>query len=221
MIQETLENYQSGTMNASEIEQLDKLLLVGLFYRQEKKKWEAVTAKIEIEKQRKKINFRRWILGIAASFLALVYFLNSTTLPTLTDRNIVAIRDESPVYSEVRAGTETIKTSDWQVYYKEKNYSACIQAIEAVTNGAQTDKQLYFLGLSYLYAVPSNSKKAIECFKKVLDKDANYKDEARWVMALCYIKIGENRSAKLLLENFKSATTDWKKQEATELLRKL
>jgi len=104
--------------------------------------------------------------------------------------------------------------------YAFGNYYGVLEKLKGITDKdtLNLDKHFY-QGLAYLELWQFQS--AIESFTKIaMIKDNNYSSEARWYLALCYLKRGQKRKAKDYFEEIIKAQR-YKKEEAKEILKRL
>ena len=98
-------------------------------------------------------------------------------------------------------------------FYNKGNYEMSIK-----TFSLDSSNMLGYLysGLSYMEL--RNYKKAIEYFKYIIDNNDNlFIDQADWYMALCYLRIDENKSI-VILNKIKNGNTIFNKKASKILI---
>jgi tetratricopeptide (TPR) repeat protein len=82
--------------------------------------------------------------------------------------------------------------------YNERNYRKSIQLFKIVLEKEKDEEALFYLGNAYLSA--NMPLEAINTFESYLSTFDNYKNEAKWYLALSYLKAGKDQKARNLLK---------------------
>lgn len=111
--------------------------------------------------------------------------------------------------------------SDAERAFRSRDFKNAIELLQKIKNERKGGARI-LLGLGNAYLSTDNYPKAIENFSEVVaSNDELYIDQARWYLALTYLKKNDLENCKKIL---KELTKDKKAdfyQEATELLTKL
>jgi tetratricopeptide (TPR) repeat protein len=171
-----------------------------------------------------------WIRNIAAVFilglgLSMAWLMfSSPEAGELADEQLMEIYVEPESFMNDRD-----VDSNWKnaiAAYEEGQFSIAVAAIERSIekNSEKLDQKNFYLGLSYLYEDVPNYDKAISHLakSKELNSSSLFAPKANWFMALAYLKQGNIKEAKALLQLVIDENSyNWKKAEATALLNKI
>ena len=109
-------------------------------------------------------------------------------------------------------------TSAFQAY-KDQNFTQALALFQKVLNKREDIAARMYSGISYIEL--EEYRKANKSFRKVLDGGDNlFLDQAKWYLAMCYLKVGNLDKAKHWLNNLKS-TSNFYKERANEVLSEL
>jgi len=84
--------------------------------------------------------------------------------------------------------------------YQARDYSKALMLFEEVLETKQSDMALnLYSGISYMET--EKYQNASQSFNKIIDNNDNlFVEQAKWYLAMCYIKIQDNNKAEKLLE---------------------
>ncbi len=179
----------------------------------------------EIEHEKKGTNPWRYLLPLAASIilvcLAYIGFWptdkadHQTFFATYHEvyRSPMNLRQDNPAFN--RIWQEAIQA------YDEGDYPAALPKFREISNAG---KGMSYLGSFYagqcLLSMDSSSA-AVVAFQKVLQTDNDYREQARWYVALCYLKQGKPEALRTSLEAITEDPEAYRYKEALQLLRKI
>ena len=224
-----LKKYTSDQLAPEELEQTSDRLLNKLFDRELKSTWSDRLAR-EQGIQREVVHMPtrrrsyRWLAAAAAAvLLGLVGWL---WLPVGEDdpRQLADGFLVTPFpNSEVRKDASEVDAQRMLAIqaYNEGDFKTAAQQREAIIEaGEQVEKEdLFYLGLSYLYQAPAQPGLAATYLQAALQHPApRLQAEARWFLALAYVKAAKYEQARPLLEAI-AAEGGWQAREAAALLQ--
>lgn len=175
-----------------------------------------------VETKKGKIRIFRIVAAAAATVALILFSWQYISQPSSSPNQIFAQTyqpyDASLSTRDVN-GAEHLIQAD--TYYKSKKYELAIPHLKTALNTQPTNSNLE-LALGNAYMASDQVGQAINHFQSIIDrKDALYSDQARWYLALCYLKMEKLPSCKKLLSILaQDANADFY-QEAKELLKKL
>lgn len=102
--------------------------------------------------------------------------------------------------------------------YDKHNFGEAVSVFnKLLLNDKENYIALFYLGLSYIEL--EEYQKAIQyLIIPAMNDDNFYKDQAGWNLALCYIKIGQNNDAIIVLEQLSEDKNNYYKTEAENIL---
>jgi len=164
------------------------------------------------------------IMGIAASFIALLGFIayNNIYAPDHLDKLYVQNFKPADNFTSTVRGENSIANpllEKAEKAYNEQDYSnAIIYYKQLLNKDPNQDKYILFLGVSYL--ADEQPEQTIRLFNNSPYKNSTYAEDINWYLALAYIKKGNTQTAAILLQNL-AKTSDYYKAQATALYKKL
>lgn len=151
---------------------------------------------------------QRWIAGAAAVVLLLVgsyWYLNDDSTETLYSK-YYQVYPGSVQKSIVRGDTINSLEEQAMQAYEARNYSRAAALITSVIQTKPEDPDWpFYLGISYLEL---NNFEQAEKYLKIsaTSPQSMYSKQARWYLALAYIKNNEKAKAKEILNTLKLQT---------------
>ena len=107
-------------------------------------------------------------------------------------------------------------------HYFNKNYEQVIPLLEGVLDQSEQKSSQLQLGLGISYMQSGKSQEAINQFKTIISKnDFNFEDEARWYLALAYLKTNNITNAREALSVLASESDRDHHEEAKKILSSL
>jgi len=165
-------------------------------------------------------NSKRWVA--AAAITLLLAFGGSAYLITNQPVSNEMVFNEfykpykvTVSYRSADSELNNILTSAFEAY-KDQNFTHALTLFQKVLNKREDIAVRMYSGVSYIEI--EEYKKANKSFKKILDGEDNlFIDQAKWYLAMCYIKVGNLDKAKYWLKNLKS-TSDHYEEKAEQVL---
>jgi len=112
-----------------------------------------------------------------------------------------------------------LKYKDALKLYNNRNFSQASDLFKELLNTDSNSAKIHLLyGISLMEEQKNND--AIINFKAIINNNGEYIIEAKWYLALAYIKIQDIKSAKILLNEL-TETPGYYKDKSKELLQKL
>ena len=176
-------------------------------------KWDAI---IDANKKKKVIPLK-WFYAAAASVLLVVCFSIFQKANSDGKQLFASYYEAYPnVVTPITRSTDAnLNDTEKLMYlYEAGDYAAAIPLMEAHHNTAQWD---FYLGISYLAEKQTN--KAIDRFLNI-DKNSDFYSQAKWYLALSYVKKGEMEEANTLLKEIVTAKS-FQYQNAALLLEEI
>lgn len=129
-------------------------------------------------------------------------------------------RDES-LEPAVRGDGERTPEEQFRQLYWDGRYQDAMAAFEALENGSKSNGNLQFLRANCLLAT-GRAKAAVQVLENVLQTGrSRFLPEAKWLLALAYLKDGEQGKAKTLLREMAGDASSPRRGEAGELLERI
>jgi tetratricopeptide (TPR) repeat protein len=234
-----LEKYKKNETSEEENQNIEHQVMAQFFAKQERERWGAMLAaegitrnSVRLENESLKLTgvvtakpskMRIW--WAAAASIALLIGV-AILLPSQPARKVTAnlqqkadsYLQQGRVSTQTRMGSGSGLPADqiWEVAknaYTEGNFDKAIAEIEKIGEDISAEQRYY---LAQAYVAKENFPKAIENLSKVAKQDGLWSSEARWCLALAYIKNNQPDLAKPILATF--LHQNWRKQQAQELL---
>ncbi len=163
-------------------------------------------------------NSRSFMAKIAASILILfsigysVYFYMSNSLMKMVNSELSEPYDYA---LSVRTNNETTVFDEAMAYYNSRNYSEAANLLSEMN----TPLAKFYYGISLVQLEKYDG--AIQELQSPELMKTRFKDQAEWYAILCYVKLKQKDKAISILEPRLSNRTNFKLEEAKELLRLL
>lgn len=158
----------------------------------------------------KSVSFRPWLIGVAASVVLIVATFLLWPKPTNTQELFAQYFEPYPnvIMPTVRGDLEPDTTLMAKAYraYDSGDYEKAITFFEQVK--AKDEGVYLYLGNSYL--ADNEPEKAIVCFEKVINDFEVFDEQAEWYLSMCYIRAGDLKKAKDLLNTIASKEGSYK-----------
>lgn len=163
----------------------------------------------------------RFIIAAAAA-VAFLIFMRQLWPQAATSQQLFAQSYE--VYDASFSSRDTdaaIDLAQAEKLYKSKAYQQAIPLLENAVQQQSTNAQLQ-LALGNAYLLNEQAPKAIPLFQSIINRnDALYGDQAKWYLALTYLKLEQTANCKQLIEQLASNPEADFHQEAKALLVQL
>jgi tetratricopeptide (TPR) repeat protein len=164
----------------------------------------------------KTATFPRWIWAVAAS-LALIFVAWWGFQGRFQDPNqklFEAYYETDPGLITAMSGTDSYEFDRGMVDFKEGKYQEALSLWKPLLEqNPSGDTLLYFVGMANLEL--QNFQESKEDLQKILSESSSeFEEDAKWYLALIYLKQGERDQAKLLL-------SDLHRPEAQKLLEEI
>jgi len=124
-------------------------------------------------------------------------------------------RPDPPNYSVRDFETDSVAGFAFREYQHRDFVGAIKHFTEALQDDPSRSEVQFYLGITYLES--DENELAIQAFKQVIDDKSIYLEEARWYLALCYLKIEDMENTRQLLQVI-SGSSSLRKEQAAELL---
>ncbi len=167
----------------------------------------------------------RYIPAALASVILLAAVLYFTAFGKksnqfLFDKYFVGYNNELTIREQSEAAQSRSETDRGVKFYMQSNYSEAARFFAAYLNEHPENLTAHFYkGLCNIYL--NEFEDAIKTFEYMLTQPYSYYQEyAKWYIALCYIKINKNDTARLVLEDI-AADTGFFSEKEKKVLRKL
>lgn len=218
-----LEKYVNNELLDSENEQVERGLIQEMFVQEKKQYWKA---RIAAEQQKDKAQQKSklsivWnansIKAIAAILLiGLGFFFwqqNNAEDPMLLADVYLAKPFDNP---ETLRDNETdeVHWANAKAAYDYQQYEKAVEEIYQIST--KNEDQKFYLGLSLIYQKKPDFLGASTLFKEI--QNSEFKYDAKWFLALSYIKLNNYESAKIELQKIVDSGNQ-KSKEAKELLK--
>ncbi len=180
----------------------------------------------EIEKNRedkptKVVKFRSLYYGIAASILLLISTYFAFNYISQDPPSVVAESYFEPYPALYGAATRSSETEYTQLelgmqLYEVARYEESIEILESVVDPEKQEMINFYLGNAYL-AIDDYSKSET-IFKELINTGKIFSHDAKWYLAITYLKENETDKAISLLKDLTSYENDYAKK-AKKMLR--
>ena len=181
-------------------------------------KWETDIA------QGKRKNRARW-KGILLAFCVLILIiviLNKVFFrqgPTDINGEELFYAFYEPYPNEIDPLTKSvdeIKLSPFQLYESGRS----LEAISLLDKNEMSDEETWYLALAYM-DIDSLKSSSLILDKITTDPEHRYFKQAKWYLALCKLKTGQNEEGASLLKDIQNERNNPYKNKATELLSQI
>lgn len=235
----TTDNITRYNVTPEAAQDIEERVMTQFFAKQERERWDAMLAADGITRDKVTANqaattltgtlnpkpnkMRTW--WAAAASIALLIGV-ALLMPAQPTRKATAnLQQKTDSYIKKRAAAPQTRMGSgsglpadqiWEVAknaYTEGNFDKVIAEIEKIGEDISPEQRYY---LAQAYLAKENFPKAIENLSKVAKEEGMWTVEARWYLALAYIKNNQSDLAKPILETF--VTKNWRNQQAKELL---
>ena len=182
-----------------------------------------MTATVNPEKLKSRFSVPRWVYAAAALLLLLVIALPLYQRLSSPEATYASTDDLFREYfrQPPTEGVRDIATNNWKEAYNQGKYGEAITALEALLtdpNNRRPSRTHLYIGLSYLGL--QQDQKAIEAFQKV-GHDSEEWGDAQWYSAMAWLKLGDAKNAKALLQSIADETGHSWTGEPRQILEKL
>lgn len=183
--------------------------------------------KKELQSYKPKVDkspFRRGVLILLAAIGLFIVGYVANKFFFVDDKNdhihmaqkFLSDKHDAPAVLMGEQTEEEIWMQSIDLYNKAKYKQAGISFLEASKTG-KSDQALLYAALSYLYSDPNLQFMATPIFKSLIKKNSVYIEEAKWYLALIYIKEEEaSKSQELLKEIINDKS--WNHSKAQKLI---
>ncbi len=221
-----LPTYTKKEISPEELERTSERFLQEMFQDELRRKWgkrlrdEHQLDRVQTGKRRVIL---RWVAGIAATLLLAVAAWQWLSPQTPNKQELLAL------YLQDHFSNAETRKSDTAVdelrqeaisAYKRKDFqqAAILRQQLVDKDSALIKDDFFYLGLSYLYQQPPNTKQAITWLLRAQEMPGRkYQLEGQWSLALAYLAQGEDEKARPILEVLVTGQ-QWKTEEAAALL---
>ena len=195
------------------------------FHKEEMKaEWKQFLDENAEKKEAKVVRFPMRVIGIAASVLVLLgatwWFLRPASTDVLADQYwnqtasfsyTDAVRSTDPSEADEKLLEKAFQQ------YNQADYNGTLNSLSSL--GVKTESAILLEGAAQFQS--NNLPAASTAFRSILDDPSTLsKDEAKWYLALIYLKQKNKAAAQKLLEEIVAAKS-WNFKSAEELLAKL
>lgn len=219
------EKYSQPDLPPDHLDQLTSQLLTAKFDAEKAQHYRDVLAQKGIDRPVKTVSMkRRWplLLGIAASFLLLIYFASlflqeAPSTLQLADNYITTPFPHTQDSKGQTSISELRKTAI--LAYEQSDFQTSAESWEILlAQGESNPEDQFYLGLSNLYQNPPQLETAINQFQTIRSSDSKkFRGEAQWFLSIALIKANREKEAKEVLQTIVT-TGAWNKKEAQKLL---
>lgn len=166
---------------------------------------------------------RPWLYYLSAAVVIAVIAISVLLPKAQTPQELfVAYYTTSDIPSLVsRGGEEDSELIDAERYFEDADYTEALEILtpKAVTVTKNKASVLLYKGISEMEL--SQFEKAHATFDQLIESDLIDAPMGLWYEALLYLKTGDIKNAKILLLQIQESASNYKYEEAKELLEKL
>lgn len=189
------------------------------------KKLKQTLAKVNIEyqdKQKKKTKFR-WLYAVAAIITILIgtYMLSiyNTASHQELYANYVNISDLPSLVHRGKNNKESLIKA--QQLFEDKKYDETLEILTEEINTVEENKATVYLYVGISQMELNQFDNAEKTFDRLINSKLLDSPKGTWYKALLFIKQNRKEKAKEILNDIVKSSTNYKSQEASQLLKKL
>jgi tetratricopeptide (TPR) repeat protein len=216
-MKEWVESYMNGKNKSGEIDKHTSEIQT--FIKKGVDSHNAGQINIPVNAKKKKIIYR--IAAVAAVLIIAIGFWTVFNSKTSKDDLFISYYKPYEISSDiVRGNTQNDEKLNLIIaQYKKGDYENTAIQLELIINNENNSQKVFMMyGISQMEL--NNYNSAIQNFEKIVSSGADFTIEAKWYLALCYLKTNKiNDSKKLLIEL--SKTPGFYKAKAIDLLSEL
>ena len=168
----------------------------------------------------------RWTSRVAAAVVVILMaglFVIINLLPDKAEADVLALTDDflAQPYElrsfPTRGNDEAIPSGSWQQAYSSKQWQLAKDRIALLEN--TSIETIYYKGLCSLYLGEYQDASNLLAQVVELDDSRGYQENARWYLALAYIKSNRYPKARAVLKAISGMEAHFRKSEARELIK--
>ena len=187
--------------------------------RQLRQRFRKISAEVKNNTGKTKNNKGRIIKFILAAAVIILLVCFNLFFQKPASEKLFAQFYEPSVLSITRNGDADNQLAQAEKLYNNKNYNAAIPLLQSILK-TQTQNSQIQLALGNAYVNDDKPESAIQQFQSILDRnDALYADQAKWFLALTYLKTNQLEKSKGLLEELANDTGADFHEEAEDLVK--
>ncbi len=159
------------------------------------------------------------VLGLAAAGYCIKSFIsnNKSKSHVYIADNYLADRHAAPPVLMGNQTDDELWTNSIALYNKATFNESAVSFTEAIKIEGKKDQAMLYAGLSHLYSNPPNYDGAITLFNKLIDNNSLYTEEAKWYLALSYMKTSDTDKSEKLFQDIMESNS-WNHMKAKELI---
>lgn len=156
-------------------------------------------------------------LVILVTYLALNYFNSTATTDTLIAQQL----EDSSKYPTITKEDKIDTANLWSVAKQQYISHQFDEFLQNISSLELNSEQQYYVGLAHGLKSTPDFPEAIKNLKNIASQaNSSFQEEARWYLALFYLKNGENIESEVLLKRIISEQS-WKHAEAQKIVDSL
>ncbi len=173
---------------------------------------------------RKKTVFsRKWMaaasIAILLTFLGALFFMKQDSFSNQELYATYFTPYENVIHPIVRGGVENELKTDAFIAYEKNEYKNAIKLFQKAHKEIKDPHLLLYQGISFLAIKEPN--KAIKILEQYIFTKPKYNAQANWYLGLSYLQLNNAKEAKKHFKKVSTSSTQFKKEEVKELLKKL
>ncbi len=172
----------------------------------------------------KKFSFsKKWLVAASIvllfSFLGTFFFMKQDRFSNQELYANYFTPYENVVYPIVRGEAENELKNNAFIAYETKEYKKAIQLFEKAYEQTKEIDLLLYQGISFLAEKKPN--KAIKILEEYVSTEPKYNMQANWYLGLSNLQLSNIKEAREYLRKVRNSNSEFKIEEAKELLKKL